>query len=186
MKINNLTKNRFIVHGGIRIQESDYPFLMEVSKIVQRILVEKEKVFIVITGRPGCGKSTLAKLIRKRGFGNFHPKEIAVIDDDVMSREYLFGLVRTKLRINCQTCDNLEPFFRYFPAYKKIFIYVNTLPYKRMSRTDILVELHLNEKDRINRLTKRVKDLSLREYLIEAKVDIGELEYDYKIDAEVK
>ena len=42
-------------------------------------------MFITLTGLHGSGKSTLGKELRRKGFGDFKPYHIAVIDDGVMS-----------------------------------------------------------------------------------------------------
>lgn len=55
------------------------------------------KIKIAICGACGSGKSTLGGKIRKKGFGDFKPYQIAVIDDNVMSLN-LF-IARPKLKI---------------------------------------------------------------------------------------
>ncbi|WP_180378971.1 hypothetical protein [Campylobacter lanienae] len=68
----------------------------ELNQICQEILKSKSRLIIAITGLSGSGKSTLGKFIRKEGFGDFKPYQIAVIDDNVMSLN-LF-LIRPKIR----------------------------------------------------------------------------------------
>ena len=86
----------------------------ELAELIQKVLAQKAYAIVCITGNKGVGKTTLGKLIRKKGFGPFKPKEIAMIDDDCMSVDTLF-FFRRKYVSPCQEVDELHPFFRYCP-----------------------------------------------------------------------
>ena len=178
--------SRTLIHADIEIKESDFPFLEDLEKKILEILQKKKRVIIAVTGRPGCGKSTFGKFVRKRGFGRFSPRTISVIDDNVMSREHLFGLFRTKLRIPNDSRDDLAPFLSQLPKRKKIIFYINTFPYKRLNTADILLELILDENTRRMRLTRRVKDANRLAYLLDAEVDTEDLRYHHRITACIK
>lgn len=77
------------------------------------------KIKIAICGACGSGKSTLGGRIRKQGFGDFKPYQIAVIDDNVMSLN-LF-IARPKIKFPPpQRIDNCKPFFKFLPFYVKL------------------------------------------------------------------
>jgi hypothetical protein len=152
--------------------------LQEKSKCV---LKDKKRAIIVITGLCGSGKSTLGKQIRRKGFGNFKPYQIAVIDDDVMSLNLFFA--RPKLRIKNSQKDELRPFFKFLPPYVKLVFYVSANPFNRLSRADIVCILNIDEAEREKRLLKRnseniQKALNL---ISQNDLDLGNLKYDYKI-----
>ena len=173
--------SRTLIHADIEIKESDFSFLADLEKKVIEILKKKKRVIIAVTGRPGCGKSTFGKFVRKLGFGSFSPRFIAVIDDDVMTKEHLFGIIRTKMKLPSTKRDNLAPFLKTLKKHKKIIFYINTFPYKRLEKADILLELTLDEDTRRKRLNSRVHDSEKLAYLTEAEVDTGNLQYSHRI-----
>ena len=85
--------------------------LEALNEACKEILKDKKRDLIALTGLHGSGKSTLAKQIRKNGFKNFKPYQIAVIDDDVMSLN-LF-IARPKIKIKSDHQDELKPFFKF-------------------------------------------------------------------------
>ena len=78
--------------------QTQVELLENLNQICLETLQEKSRMVVAISGLCGSGKSTLGKFIRKQGFGDFKPYQIAVIDDNVMSLN-LF-LVRPKIRYN--------------------------------------------------------------------------------------
>ena len=66
-------------------------------------------MLIALTGLHGSGKSTLSKELRRKGFGDFKPHQVAVIDDGVMSINLFF--VRPRVKIKTDKKDELRPFF---------------------------------------------------------------------------
>lgn len=83
--------------------------LEELNKACKEVLKEKKRVFITLTGLHGSGKSTFGKKLRHKGFGNFKPYQIAVIDDGVMSVNLFF--IRPRVKIKSDQRDELRPFF---------------------------------------------------------------------------
>lgn len=123
------------------------------AETIQKVLSHKDHVIVCITGNKGVGKTTLGKLIRKKGFGPYRPKDIAVIDDDCMSVDTLF-FFRRKYVNPCQGVDELRPFFR-FCEKKRIRFYVKSNPESRISRADVLLKVYLAEEKRRQRLVQR-------------------------------
>ncbi len=66
--------------------------LEALNSACKEILKAKKLVLIALTGLHGSGKSTLGKELRRKGFGDFKPYQIAVIDDRVMSVNLFFIL----------------------------------------------------------------------------------------------
>jgi len=55
-------------------------------------------MLIALTGLHGSDKSTLGKELRRKGFGDFKPYQITVIDDGVMSINLFFIRPRVKIK----------------------------------------------------------------------------------------
>ena len=155
--------------------------LSELQEKCERVLKNKKRVIVVITGLCGSGKSTLGKELRRKGFGSFKPYQIAVIDDDVMSIN-LF-CIRPRVKIKSDQKDELRPFFKFLPPYVKLVFYVSANPFARISKTDILSILNIDEKEREKRLNKRNQDdeEKLLNFINQKELYLGNLEYDHKI-----
>lgn len=125
----------------------------ELAALVGRCLEQRGYVIICITGNKGIGKSTLGKFIRKRGFGPYKPRHIAVIDDDCMSVEVLHFFRRRYVN-PCAGVDELKPFFGYCTK-RPIRIYIKSNPESHISRADILLLLDTDEEERRRRLLRR-------------------------------
>ena len=70
--------------------------LEALNKACEEVLKEKKQVLIAFIGLHGSGKSTLGKELRRKGFGNFKPHQVAVIDDGVMSVNLFFYTSKSK------------------------------------------------------------------------------------------
>ena len=123
------------------------------TDLTRKCLADSDHVLICITGNKGIGKTTLGKYIRKKGFGPFKPSDVAVIDDDCMSVDVLF-FFRRKYVNPCIEVDELHPFFR-FCKNRKLRFYVKSNPESRITKADILINLHLDEDKRKQRLIQR-------------------------------
>lgn len=139
---------KWIPYGGLAPEKFD-----ELTTLVSRCLEQRDYVIVCITGNKGIGKSTLGKFIRKRGFGPYQPRHIAVIDDDCMSVDVLH-FFRRKLVNPCQGVDELKPFFGYCKK-KPVRIYIKSNPESRISRADVLLMLDVDEEKRRQRLLRR-------------------------------
>lgn len=129
--------------------------LDNLNGICLETLKEKPRMVVAISGLCGSGKSTLGKSIRKQGFGDFKPYQIAVIDDNVMSLN-LF-LARPKIRYNApppKQKDNLKPFMKFLPPYVRIVFYISA-NLQRIDFTDVLIILRINDETRLKQLQKR-------------------------------
>ena len=158
--------------------------MIDLSKLQEKceyVLKNKKRATVVITGLCGSGKSTLGKELRRKGFGNFKPYQIAVIDDGVMSINLFF--VRPRVKIMNDQKDELRPFFKFLPPYIKLVFYVSATPFARLSKADILCILNIDEKEREKRLRKRNQDdeEKLLNFISQKELDLGDLEYDHRI-----
>jgi hypothetical protein len=120
---------------------------------VRQVLASKDHVLICLTGNKGVGKSTLGRSFRKAGLGPIRPREIAVIDDDCMSVDFLF-FFRRRYANPCLGVDELRPFER-FCRKKKVRFYVKSNPEARVTRADILLEADTAPRKRKERLIRR-------------------------------
>lgn len=132
------------------------PFFDNLNFLTKSILQTQNRIFICIAGKPGSGKSTFGKYLRKNGFGDFSKYQISVIDDSVMSLD-LFYFINLRFKFKSSEKDELEPFLKKLPKRKKIIIFVNQSPEQRLSKTDILINLSIKESTREQRLLKRWK-----------------------------
>lgn len=161
-----------------------YHFLDELNDLCERILMSQDIVLVSVTGKSGAGKSTFGKYVRKNGFGVFKKSQISVIDDSVMSLD-LFYILNKRVRIKSKEIDDLEPFMSLLPKRKKIIFYVNATPQRRVTKTDILLNLYLKDEDeRIARLKQRDSDIS-KAHVIDSKEAKEQLSYDCYMNKEV-
>lgn len=124
------------------------------------LLDKKSNVLLCITGKSGAGKSTLGKLIRKQGLPGLPPRKIAVIDDGVLAVP-LLGIFTRRIKSRSRERDNLAP-FSHFLKNKKLVVYVNTKPERRLERCDAVLRLRLPEEIRERRLSERDHDDGVR------------------------
>ena len=79
--------------------------------------------------------------------------------------------------IKTETKDEIKPFLDIIPPHKKVVLYINATPEKRLSKVDILVQLNLKENLRIERLRNRINDLDK----LKERIDFNKLTYNEKI-----
>jgi len=162
----------------------EYTFLDQLNNICMDLLKHKDRLIICIAGKPGAGKSTLGKNIRKNGFGNFSKYSISVIDDSVMSID-LFYIFNKRIKIKTTKEDELMPFIKLLPKRKKLIFCVTAQPFKKITFTDILILLEIkDETERINRLVLRDGKFPSRHFSNSEQL-IGDLKYDYLINVEL-
>jgi len=132
--------------------------LQQLNELTLSILKKKSRVTICVIGKTGSGKSGFGRYLRKKGIGNIAPRKVSVIDDGVMSIRFL-GIFnkRIKNNISTSTPDELSPFLPYIKACP-ILVYVSSNPVKRLSKTDIIVKITIDDEERLSRLIKRNGD----------------------------
>ncbi|TDU71295.1 hypothetical protein EI77_02418 [Prosthecobacter fusiformis] len=121
-----------------------------------QMLQQKRQIILCITGKSGAGKSTLGKLLRKKGLPGISPRKIGVIDDGVLAVP-LLGIFTRRIKSRSQERDNLAPFL-HFLRRKKLVVYVNSKPERRLERCDVALRLRLPEEIRAQRLRERDHD----------------------------
>jgi ABC-type cobalamin/Fe3+-siderophores transport system ATPase subunit len=157
----------------------------ELTTLINRCLETKPYVVICIKGNKGVGKTTLAKYMRKYGFGPFRAKDVAVIDDDCMSVDVL-GIFRRKYYNPCNGVDELEPFFKYCKN-KRIRCYVKANPESRITFADILIEVETDERKRRHRLLQRYDPQRAKQVIEQSKhyTHQPKIAYQYELIAEI-
>ena len=157
--------------------------LKALNSACKEILKEKKQVLIALTGLHGSGKSTLGKELRRKGFGDFKPYQIAVIDDGVMSVNLFF--IRPRVKIKSDQRDELRPFFKFIMPFVKVVIYASANPLARISKCDILCILSMNEEDRIAGIYKRNSSEdpgNTQKHIDKKELDLVGLEYKIKLE----
>jgi hypothetical protein len=134
----------------------DAALAQQVSRSVEAARLESRPCLMCIAGNSGCGKSVLGKVIRKRGIAGIRPREILVIDDGVASVSFL-GVFRRRVKFRTREKDYLRPFERYFGG-KKLIVFVNAQPTRRLDECDLLVEVTCSEEQRRRHLLGRNVD----------------------------
>ena len=157
--------------------------LEALNSACKEILKLKKRVLIALTGLHGSGKSTLGKELRRKGFGDIKPYQIAVIDDGVMSINLFF--IRPRVKIKCDQRDELRPFFKFIMPFVKVVIYASANPLARISKCDILCILSMDEEERIAGIYKRnsSKDPdNTQKHIDKKELDLVDLEYKFKLE----
>jgi len=124
------------------------------------LLAERDKGVLCISGKAGSGKSTLGRMLRKRGMPGIAPGDLLVIDDSMLHLKWL-GIFPRRIKHRTQERDYLAPFASFFTG-RRLLIYVNTNPEKRIERCDILLRLRCPEDQREVRLLARDPDGAAR------------------------
>jgi len=121
---------------------------------------ERRPCLLCIAGNSGCGKSVLGKALRKQGGAGVRPREILVIDDGVASVPFL-GFLRRRVAYRSREKDHLRPFSPYF-AGKKLIVYINSQPARRVDACDALIEVICADALRLEHLRRRNPDAEKR------------------------
>ena len=127
-----------LINNGIRVNKNN---ITEIREKITAALNNKRSCQVVFTGGPGCGKSTLARIIKQRGFLNIPKKQIVIVDDlrgrdNIKYRSKDLPLLNEKLR------DKVLLLFDY-----KADIY--------LKKADTCILIVINEEERLNNLKKR-------------------------------
>jgi hypothetical protein len=112
-------------------------------------------LMVCLAGPAGAGKTTLGREIRKRGLPGFPRREVALIDDGVMSVP-LLGILTRRVRDKSGARDNLAAFARW-TAGKSVVVYVAIRPWERLESCDVLLRVHCSESERAQRQSLRGK-----------------------------
>lgn len=120
------------------------------GEVLLETVAKEGRALLCLAGKTGCGKTTIAREIRKTGLPGLRPPQIAVIDDGVMTAP-LFGLLNRRIRFPADGRDELAPFEPYLKS-KKLVVYVAIRPQDRISRCHVLVRAYCNDEERRRRL----------------------------------
>ena len=163
-----------------------YNFFEKLEKQIEEILKTKNRVLIAVAGSGGTGKSFFGKYVRNKGLGRFSKRVISVIDDKTMWSEPLFFL-RIPVKIPFNGIDELQPFLQKLPKRKKIIFYINATPWKRITKTDILLKLSTDENIRRKRIQHRYRNdpEKLKKALNSSEHKDSEIQYSYLLETEV-
>ncbi|MEX2578673.1 MAG: hypothetical protein WD342_06420 [Verrucomicrobiales bacterium] len=133
--------------------EESYPFLPELHDRIGECMDTDSRVVVAVMGNKGVGKSRFSRLIRKYGCGDLKPKEVAVIDDNVMRVRIVFGLA-WRFTHRTMALDEFEPFDPYLKRKKVVFC-VHSDPSIRLAKADVVLRLFTDETTRLERLKQR-------------------------------
>lgn len=126
---------------------------LTLANICLERLKHQRTLILCLTGKPGSGKSTIGRLIRKHGLPGISARKILVIDDGAIHLKVL-GIFPRRIQLRIKHKDYLEPFLPYLKR-KRILVYVNATPEKRLERCDLFVRLKCPEELRRDRLIAR-------------------------------
>lgn len=126
------------------------------GEVCDRIGSVSRPALLCICGKPGAGKSTLAKKIRKEGLPGIPPRRICVIDDGVLSVPVLW-FFRKRVKFHSRDRDNLKPFQPWLRG-RQLVIYVGATPQRRLDRCDVVLRLRCPDEERLRRLVQRNSD----------------------------
>jgi predicted ATPase len=136
-------------------------------KETNRALTRKDKVVIALAGLPGCGKTFIVKNFTRFGFGNFPRKTVTVIDDNNIYTTKLWKLHWEKIKLDkgsWQDFVNAQDF--------KVLFFSNWIPSRFIDYADIVVNLAVDEHERIARLKKRYRNRPDKFLIKQAKTSI--------------
>ncbi|MBN2179587.1 MAG: AAA family ATPase [Deltaproteobacteria bacterium] len=121
-------------------------------KEINSLLLVKDKVVIAIAGLPGIGKTHLVKNFIRFGFGNFHRRDVTVIDDNIIYTTKFWKLKWTKIKDDKKSINGMVN-----SIDTKIVFFSNWIPSRFIDFADIMIYLELNESERLRRLRKRYR-----------------------------
>lgn len=175
------------VHGNlvpyVGLSQRKY---QELAELINRCLMEKPYVLVCIIGNKGVGKTTLAKYMRKNGFGPFRAKDVAVIDDDCMSVDVL-GIFRRKYVDPCREVDELKPFFKHCEK-KRVRFYVKSNPESRITRADIVLKVDIDEQRRQQHLYRRYDRKRAQQVIAQSRAYSHQpkISFEYEMTADIE
>ena len=126
------------------------------GELCGRIGSADRPAILCICGKPGAGKSTLAKRIRKEGLPGIPPRRIGVIDDGVLSVPFLW-IFRRRVKFPARERDNLKPFLPWLRG-RRLIVHVGATPQRRLDRCDVVLRLRCPDEERRRRLIHRNSD----------------------------
>jgi type II secretory pathway predicted ATPase ExeA len=150
------------------LSESDWS--KSLASACKEVIRSQGRAVLCLIGRPGSGKTTLGKNIRKKGLPGIPPSRIAVIDDGVLSVP-LLGIFNRRIKHRSNERDELAPFQAHLRG-KALLVYVSSRPERRLSSCDIVVRVHCDEDERLRRLKDRNEDGERRFQKSAAEPDI--------------
>ncbi|SKA86047.1 Broad-specificity NMP kinase [Prosthecobacter debontii] len=150
------------------------------ERTLKELMKTQKQVVFCITGKSGSGKSTLGKKIRKEGLGSISRRQIAVVDDSILAVPFL-GIFTRRIKSKSLERDNLAP-FEHWLRKKKLVIYVNVSPHKRLDRCDVILRLRCPEEVRRVRLINREKGGEARFLRTVHSSDDIQIEADHVFD----
>ena len=170
----------YVPYRGLNEEKSN-----ELDRLVSKCLQEEPFVLISGVGNKGIGKSTFGRYIRLNGFGSYKPKDIAVIDDGCMSVDVAL-FFRWKYTSPCMGIDELTPFYRYCKR-KRVRFYIDSKPERRITKASILLRLHTDEGNRLQRLVQRKGPKRGMEMFLETKdyQSMHNISYKYECSIEL-
>jgi hypothetical protein len=142
------------LHAPEVLSETDWPKTL--ASACHAVIKAKGRAVLCLIGRPGSGKSTLGKKIRKKGLPGIPPSRIAVIDDGVLSVP-LLGIFNRRVKHQSNERDELAPFQQHLRG-KELLVYVSSRPERRLSACDLVVLVRCDEVERLRRLIERNED----------------------------
>lgn len=145
--------------------------IVEILQVLKSLSKVETPILVCIAGASGCGKSFLGKFIRKGGLPGYPMYKVAVIDDGVMSRNLLGGLLRPKVRFPASALDELAPFRPFISRSVDVIFFVCSTPMERVSHCDLLLVLHCDDGVRKSRLLAREGERALDRLQRENNVD---------------
>ncbi len=163
-----------------------YNFMDVLEKYVEDILKTKNRVLISVVGKNGTGKSHFGRYVRKNGLGHFNKKNVSIIDDRIIVKEFLY-FFKKRVKIPHNSVDGIQPFLSDLPDRKKVILYINNSPGEKIKEADILLKLTTDEQTRRGRLKKRYghDPEKLKRYLDKGDTEDYGIKYRYLLEAKI-
>lgn len=136
-------------------------------KETNRVFARKEKVIIAMAGLPGCGKTYIVKIFTRFGFGNFPRKAVKVIDDNTMYSTKLWKLDWEKIKLEKTIWHDFVD-----AQQSGLLFFSNWIPSRFIDSADILVNVEVDEHERIARLKRRYRKRPDKFLIQQAKTTI--------------
>lgn len=132
-----------------------------------RIFTRKATVTVALAGLPGCGKTYLAKHFIRFGFGNFPRSFVKVIDDNNIYTTRMWKLQWEKITPKKETWHDFVD-----AQQSGLLFFSNWIPSRFIDSADILVNVEVDEKERIARLKRRYRKRPDKFLIQQAKTTI--------------